>query len=231
MLSKHVKCEHANIKRNLIKNAEYNPRIISEDAQKKLKEILKKTGLCQSLVWNKRTGNLVGGHQRITILDQLEKSQDYEIPCDVVDLDLKEEVKLNIQLNQTSAMGEFDPDKLQDLHFEFPDLDFMKDFAFDKADLDFMFNDVNKILGKNQLSEAKKNVMDAEKFHERKKEYRDNVESTGKYDETGWNNMVTIVFNTQSEKENFLKKIHIKPGEKYIKSTKIFDITKEEFRW
>ena len=46
--------------------APYNPRIDlqPEDPEyKKLEKSIEEFGLVQLLVWNKRTGNLVGGHQ------------------------------------------------------------------------------------------------------------------------------------------------------------------------
>ena len=54
-----------------IKTAKYNPR---KDLQpgdpeyEKLKASLQEFGVVDPLVWNKRTGNLVGGHQRLKVL-------------------------------------------------------------------------------------------------------------------------------------------------------------------
>lgn len=63
------------ISRSDIKNAPYNPRIMDEKAKKRLKANIAKHGLVAALTWNKRTGNLVGGHQRLEQLDALEKSK------------------------------------------------------------------------------------------------------------------------------------------------------------
>ena len=63
--------------RELLKNAPYNPRRITDDARARLKAKIEKVGLVTPLVWNRRTGNLVGGHQRLSILDELEARQDY----------------------------------------------------------------------------------------------------------------------------------------------------------
>jgi ParB-like chromosome segregation protein Spo0J len=103
--SKYQKFESELIQRSQIKSAEYNPRGISKDARKRLKNMLAKHGLVSSLTWNKRTGNLVAGHQRLSILDELEKGQDYALNVDVVDVDETEEKKLNIQLNNPSMQG------------------------------------------------------------------------------------------------------------------------------
>jgi hypothetical protein len=76
----------ARIHRKQIKNAPYNPRQIDDHARKKLKENIKKKGLLDALVWNKRTGNLVSGHQRISILDDIAGTDKYLLDVSVVDL-------------------------------------------------------------------------------------------------------------------------------------------------
>jgi hypothetical protein len=61
----------------------------------------------EPLVWNKRTGNLVGGHQHFKIL--LARG-DTSVEVSVVDLALVKEKALNIALNKIG--GDWDPDKL-----------------------------------------------------------------------------------------------------------------------
>lgn len=39
------------------------------------------------LVWNRRTGILVSGHQRLKALDALEGTEDYELTVSVIDVD------------------------------------------------------------------------------------------------------------------------------------------------
>ena len=85
--SKYQAYETDTISRDMIKNAPYNPRIMDEGAKKRLKRNIAKHGLVSALTWNKRTGNLVGGHQRLEQLDALEKSKDYELTVCVVDVD------------------------------------------------------------------------------------------------------------------------------------------------
>jgi DNA modification methylase len=96
-----------------INPAAYNPR---KDLQpgdpeyEKLKRSMNEFGYVEPIVWNKRTGNIVGGHQRYKIL----LDQDIqEIDCVVVDLDETKEKALNIALNKIS--GEWDLPKLKDL--------------------------------------------------------------------------------------------------------------------
>ena len=60
-------------------------------------------GLVEPLVWNKRTKNLVGGHQRFKILVQKGYK---EIEVSVVDLDLQQEKALNLALNKVQGLWE-----------------------------------------------------------------------------------------------------------------------------
>lgn len=93
--------------------APYNPRIALEPGMpeyEKLKKSIEDFGNVEPIVWNKRTGNVVGGHQRLTVL----KGLGYEtVPCSVVDLDETEEKLLNVALNKIK--GQWDYDKLEDI--------------------------------------------------------------------------------------------------------------------
>lgn len=89
--------------------------MIDKHARKKLKDKISKVGLIGPLIWNKKTGNLVGGHQRLSILDELEGRQDYSLTVAVCDLTEKQEKDMNVFLNNQSAMGSFDFDALESL--------------------------------------------------------------------------------------------------------------------
>jgi ParB-like chromosome segregation protein Spo0J len=115
MISKHQKFEVKTIHRSAIKNAPYNPRTINDYQRKGLKRNLKKVGFLQPIVWNEATGNIVSGHQRISILDELEKSEDYELSVSAVNLSDKEEMEQNVFLNATTFTGEFDLGALKTL--------------------------------------------------------------------------------------------------------------------
>lgn len=67
-------------------------------------------GLVEPLVWNERTGNLVGGHQRLKILTA---RGDIAATCSVVRLSDEEERTLNIALNKLG--GAWDETKLSEL--------------------------------------------------------------------------------------------------------------------
>jgi len=102
-----------------INPAPYNPRKDlkpGDEEYEKLKRSIHEFGYVEPLVWNKRTGNLVGGHQRLKILlDEGVK----EVDVSVVDMDIDKEKALNIALNKIS--GEWDDEKLAELLQELSD--------------------------------------------------------------------------------------------------------------
>ena len=80
----------APVDRASLKLTEYNPRIIDADAEARLEQEIKR-GLVQPVIWNRRTGNVVGGHQRIARLDSLHQGKPYSLNVAVVDCDEAEE--------------------------------------------------------------------------------------------------------------------------------------------
>lgn len=94
--------------RSAIKNASYNPRTLSVVARKKLQTGLKRHGLVAPITWNKRTGNIVGGHQRMSIMDSLMRTQDYKLRVSMIDVPESREKELNLLLNNGSAQGDWD---------------------------------------------------------------------------------------------------------------------------
>jgi hypothetical protein len=106
------------LNRSEIHPAAYNPRKISSDARKRLKRSIKQYGVVGGMVVNERTGNtLVSGHQKLSILDELNKypDSDYRLKVEVIDVDEKTEKELNIFFNNANATGEFDYDALREL--------------------------------------------------------------------------------------------------------------------
>ena len=95
-LSKYIKGEAAELNRSAISFASYNPRKIDDEARKTLKRGIKKFGLVGGIVVNKRTGlTVVSGHQRLSVMDELQKydlttkENDYKIRVEVIDVDEK----------------------------------------------------------------------------------------------------------------------------------------------
>ena len=95
-----------------LKAADYNPRrdLQPEDAEyQKLRRSIEEFGYIEPIIWNERTGRVVGGHQRLKVL--LEQGAQ-EIECVVVDLPDKDEKILNVLLNKVK--GRWDIGKLAD---------------------------------------------------------------------------------------------------------------------
>ncbi len=93
-----------------IKPAGYNPRVHLKpgDAEyEKLKRSIKEFGYIDPIIFNSRTGNLVGGHQRLSVLIEEGFS---EVEVSIVDLPSDKEKALNIALNRIS--GAWDDGKL-----------------------------------------------------------------------------------------------------------------------
>jgi len=124
-LSKFQRFTVERIPRGMLKNAKYNPRKITPDAKERLRGVLQQQGLIEAIVWNKKTGNLVGGHQRLSCLDALEGSPDYALDVCVVDLADKEEREANAALNNPSIQGVFDAELFEDF-MQAGDFDFAK---------------------------------------------------------------------------------------------------------
>lgn len=91
MITKYQKFKTVTIHRGLLVDAPYNPRKINDKQRAGLRKNLKRVGLIQPIVWNENTGNIVSGHQRIAILDDLMGTSDYEIDVTCVSLDEKTE--------------------------------------------------------------------------------------------------------------------------------------------
>jgi len=108
-----------------LKPAPYNPRKIDERSMKALAESIKKFGDISGITFNKTTGNLVSGHQRLEVLKQ--KYPDLKIvdnviiaggkkfPIRIVEWDIETEKLANIAANSQYIAGEFDYPKLEDI--------------------------------------------------------------------------------------------------------------------
>jgi len=92
-----------------LRPAEYNPRKIGKKAFRGLGKSIESFGFLVPIVWNQRSGNIVGGHQRYQLLmDEGEAEADVV----VVDLDNDDEVALNIALNNPKMRGQFTEDAI-----------------------------------------------------------------------------------------------------------------------
>lgn len=117
-----------------LKPADYNPRkdLQPGDAEyEKLKRSLTEFGYVEPVIWNQTTGNIVGGHQRLKVLEDLGHEH---VDVIVVELDETREKALNIALNKIS--GEWDESKLALLIADLDASDFDAELTgFDDAEI------------------------------------------------------------------------------------------------
>jgi len=102
-----VRPEIAEIPLAEIRPAPYNPRQITPAALAGLQESLAKFGLLAPLVVNKRTGNLIAGHQKLKILQTAGVAT---APAVMVDFDEPTEKAANLALNSPAIAGTFTAD-------------------------------------------------------------------------------------------------------------------------
>lgn len=123
--------------------AEYNPRKAlkpGDPAYEKLKTSILSFGNVEPIVWNRGTGNVIGGHQRLRVLLDLGVT---ESEVSVVDLSEVDEKRLNIALNKIT--GEWDDDKLASLLADITaDGADVYPTGFDEQELASMFADISK---------------------------------------------------------------------------------------
>jgi len=123
--------------------ADYNPRkdLKPGDAEyEKLKRSIEQFGYVEPVIWNKTTGRVVGGHQRLKVLMDMGIT---EVECVVVEMDESQEKALNIALNKIS--GDWDKDKLALLIADLQGTDFDVSLTgFEPAEIDDLFKDTLK---------------------------------------------------------------------------------------
>ena len=150
-----------------IKNAPYNPRIMSRDAKKALIKSMEEFEDISGIVLNKRTGNIISGNHRWNSLEEKYGKQNLTLSpitdsimsiesdsgptgfiMKLVDWDLEKEKAANIAANSQFLAGEFTAslqDILSELHEGitdtlFDDLRF-DDLAIDLSDIDMGLDD------------------------------------------------------------------------------------------
>ena len=118
--------------------SDYNPRkdLKPGDAEyDKLKRSIEQFGYVEPVIWNKVTGRVVGGHQRLKVLIDMGIT---EVECVVVELTETKEKALNVALNKIS--GDWDKDKLALLIADLQGSDFDVSLTgFDPSELDDLF--------------------------------------------------------------------------------------------
>lgn len=93
--------------------AEHNPRRMSDDQYKHLRESISWFGVVDPIIINvhpERMNIIIGGHQRVRIARELGIRS---VPCVEIELSPEKERELNIRLNKN--LGEWDWERLADL--------------------------------------------------------------------------------------------------------------------
>lgn len=112
----HIQTERVSV--DVLKPAPYNPRQISDKARQGLSNSIDSFGLLQPIIWNKQTGHVIGGHQRL--YDIIAKgAKDTDVI--VVNFSPSKEKSANIALNNPGISGQYDPEKLHTLLSEIDD--------------------------------------------------------------------------------------------------------------
>lgn len=179
------------MKRSELKGADYNPRIISDNEKKRLRAGLKKHKMVMPPTWNRRTGKLVGGHQRLSALDVLAGGAEYSLKVAVIDVSDSEEKEINILLNNPQAMGDWNLPKLEELLRD-PTVD-LAGTGFDMADVFRLFGDAPgaTVDGLDELSKRLKAFQDS---------YTNVSDNTGRDDF-----YLVVVFRDYDARGEFLK--------------------------
>lgn len=115
--------------------AEYNPRRLTKDQYKQLKDSLLRFGVVDPVLVNineERKNIIIGGHQRTKVWSDLGNKT---IPCVELNLTLDQEKELNVRLNKNT--GEFDFDMLAN-YFEETEL---IEWGFESFDFDKQVNE------------------------------------------------------------------------------------------
>lgn len=211
------------VQRSRLHFADYNPRRISPEGKKALKKSIKTFGVVGGIVVNKRTGyTVVSGHQKIAILDEISKGQDYTIRVELIDVDVATEKALNVALNNPNVGGEWDYDKLAEL---VPDIDWQSaglteadlsvigvDYVFETEGVEEMSNQLEELydLANPKKEKPKKTV---EELVATKQEVKQEaVKKAEKMDA-----YVVLSFENLQNRDNFLQRFGYSPTQQYIK--------------
>lgn len=202
-----------------------NPRTISEAARKKLRASVKEIGVMDTPVFNRLTGRLVGGHQRLHTIDFLEKfrvtddgpKNDYQIEVSVVEMDEAQESKALVRLNNQNLQGGWDAELLRELN-RVQGISF-EDMGFERLDLEILFDGSHEVAlaefdgdaGAAETRDALTAIKaDRQAMNERKK----------KDDDGDW--YVTIVCKDADEKHRLMAALKLPKGEAFISPAEIF---------
>lgn len=225
-----VRFQFKQIPRSQIKKAPYNPRDIDPFALKKLGDGIGRFGLVEPLIWNSRTGNLVGGHQRLALIDAKLNNAEYDVPVAVVDLDDVQERELNVLLNNESTQGVYDFAKLETLFrneganpfaagFDLMDLqqvfptDTVEEFMqmyLPAADLEEI-RKLAEIPGTPPPESVQQAALDIQQIKAARQKHL-----SGNREDLRADHLVVIVFDSAADTQTFLNKLGLDDNQQYF---------------
>lgn len=226
------------VKRSEIHPADYNPRKIDEQGKRMLKRSMKQFGVVGGIIVNSQTGNtIVGGHQKVAILDEMYKypDNDYSLRVEMISVDRETEKTLNIALNNGNISGQWDFDALARI---VPDIDW-KDAGLTDADLnmigvDFLLQTeeessiadslkdmMAEVTEQNEAEKAQRQIERAEKVAHMK-EVKQQVKENAQKQAEDMDAYVMLSFDTYEAKAAFCERFGYEPNMKFIKG-EVFD--------
>jgi hypothetical protein len=180
---------------------------------------MKSVGLLSPVIWNEATGFLVSGHQRLSVLDDLEKykpgENDYDIVVSCVQLNEKTEKEMVVFLNNPSAQGDWNLDKLADL--KLTSMVSFEEMGFIQADVDILFSGDSKF---SQLFHDNSDVTAAKDTLKKIKEVRSSAND--KF--AGQNSAdyyFTVVCDSQEDKQKLMQVLGAPMHDEFVNSDMI----------
>ncbi|KAB6445336.1 DNA methylase [Phocaeicola vulgatus] len=242
MDNKYFNSKSVELKRSQINPASYNPRTISDEGKKALKRSIKLYGVVGGIVVNQATGyTIVGGHQKVAVLDELNKydksthENDYTLRVELINVDEKTEKQLNITLNNPNVGGNWDFDALARI---VPDIDW-KDAGLTDADLNMIGVDyllqteeessiadalsdmMASVTEQKEAEKAAKRLERAEKVAHMK-EVKQQVKENAQKQAENMDAYVMLSFNTYEAKAAFCERFGYDGNTKFLKG-EVFD--------
>lgn len=225
------------VKRSEIHPADYNPRKIDEQSKRMLKRSIKQFGVVGGIIVNSQTGNtIVGGHQKVSILDEMYKypDNDYSLRVEMISVDRKTEKTLNVALNNGNISGTWDFDALAQI---IPDIDWkaagLTDADLNMIGVDYLLQTEEESSVADALEdlmapvteqrEAEKAERQAEKQLERAekvahmKEVKQQVKEAAQKQAEGMDAYVMLSFGTYEAKAAFCMRFGYDADMKFIK--------------
>lgn len=242
MDNKYFNSKSIELKRSQIKPASYNPRTISDEGKKALKRSIKLYGVVGGIVVNQATGyTIVGGHQKVAVLDELNKydksthENDYMLRVELINVDEKTEKQLNVTLNNPNVGGNWDFDALARI---VPDINW-KDAGLTDADLNMIGVDyllqteeessiadalsdmMAPVSEQKEADKASKQLERAEKVSHMK-DVKQQVKENAQRQAENMDAYVMLSFDTYEAKAVFCERFGYDPDMKFIKG-EVFD--------